>query len=162
MSSESKIAYCKTPIGTAKLVGDADGLQSVTITDEDYATVPHTIPDVLATAVTQLNAYFNKDLIQFDLKLNLIGTDFQKKVWTLLQEIPFGKALSYSDLSIRYGDIKAIRAIAHANAVNPFWIIVPCHRIIGKDGSLTGYAGALWRKKWLLEHEGILTQMSLF
>lgn len=90
------------------------------------------------------------------------GTDFQKRVWQQLLDIPFGTTLSYLDLAKQLGDVKAIRAVASANGKNPLWIVVPCHRVIGTDGSLTGYAGGLWRKKWLLEHENPPNQTSLF
>ncbi|MCK5677367.1 MAG: methylated-DNA--[protein]-cysteine S-methyltransferase, partial [Flavobacteriaceae bacterium] len=98
----------------------------------------------------------------FDLKLNPQGTDFQQNVWNELQRIPYGKTTSYLDQSKKMGNVKAIRAIASANGKNPIWIIIPCHRVIGSDGSLTGYAGGLWRKKWLLEHENPTKQTSLF
>ncbi|MDB4292924.1 methylated-DNA--[protein]-cysteine S-methyltransferase, partial [Maribacter sp.] len=98
----------------------------------------------------------------FNLELNPMGTDFQKKVWDALLEIPFGKTHSYMQLSKTLGDPKAIRAVAAANGKNPLWIIVPCHRVIGSDGSLTGYASGLHRKKWLLEHESPSKQQSLF
>ena len=89
----------------------------------------------------------------FELELNLKGTAFQIRVWEELLKMPFGKTISYKDLSIRLGDLKAIRAVAAANGANPVSIIVPCHRIIGSDGSLTGYGGGLWRKRWLLDFE---------
>ena len=101
----------------------------------------------------QLNAYFNSDLQNFNLPLNFIGTDFQKKVWTQLSTINFGKTTSYLQMAKNLGDPKCIRAAASANGKNPFAIIVPCHRVIGTNGSLTGYAGDLWRKEWLLNHE---------
>jgi methylated-DNA-[protein]-cysteine S-methyltransferase len=85
------------------------------------------------------------------LKFN--GTDFQKKVWQKLTEIEFGNTKTYSEQSIALGDLKAIRAVASANGKNKLSIVIPCHRVVGKDGSLTGYAGDIWRKKWLLEHE---------
>jgi methylated-DNA-[protein]-cysteine S-methyltransferase len=100
-----------------------------------------------------MDEYFNGNRKTFDLPLDLQGTDFQKKVWLELQKIPFGKTISYKELSLRLGDIKAIRAVAAANGANPVSIIVPCHRVIGSNGSLTGYAGGLWRKQWLLDHE---------
>jgi methylated-DNA-[protein]-cysteine S-methyltransferase len=102
------------------------------------------------------------DLFGFQLKLNPQGTPFQKKVWESLHEIPFGKTTSYLELSRKLGNQKAIRAVAAANGKNPLWIVVPCHRVIGTDGSLTGYAGGLWRKKWLLELENPSSQTSLF
>src|SRR5690606_16785912 len=98
----------------------------------------------------------------FDLPLKQPGTEFQQKTWTLLCRIPFGKTISYHQLSQHYGDVKAIRALASANGKNNIAIIVPCHRVIGANGSLTGYAGGLWRKNWLLEHEMKCKQSSLF
>jgi methylated-DNA-[protein]-cysteine S-methyltransferase len=109
-----------------------------------------------------LNEYFEGKRQNFDLLLNPEGTEFQKKVWSLLSEIPYGKTISYLELSRRFGDEKAIRAVAAANGKNPVWIIIPCHRVIGSDGSLTGYAGGLHRKKWLLNHESPSKQQSLF
>ena len=98
----------------------------------------------------------------FDLKLNPKGTDFQKNVWNALLEIPYGKTISYLELSKTLGNVKAIRAVASANGKNPLWIVIPCHRVIGSNGDLTGYAGGLHRKKWLLEHERPVKQGSLF
>lgn len=109
---------------------------------------------------TQLNEYFDKKRKVFDLPFDLIGTDFQKKVWTELLNIDYGKTRTYLDQSNALGDLKAIRAVANANGRNKIPIIIPCHRVIGSDGSLTGYAGDLWRKKFLLELES--DQVSLF
>ena len=120
------------------------------------------IPKELKGAVLQLKDYFEGKRNHFDFPLNPEGTPFQQKVWSALLEIPFGKTVSYLELSKKLGDVKAIRAVASANGKNPLWIVVPCHRVIGTDGSLTGYAGGLWRKKWLLEHENPTTQQSLF
>jgi len=154
-------AFIQTPLGIAKLEGDADGLASVTILNTE-ATVTEIIPEVLEDAVYQLREYFEGKRKIFALELNPIGTDFQKKVWNGLQEIPFGKTNSYMQLTKTLGDPKAIRAVAAANGKNPLWIIVPCHRVIGSDGSLTGYAGGLHRKKWLLAHESPAKQQALF
>ena len=156
------IAYIETPLGIAKIEGNEDGLSSVSILNNEEEKITDIIPDSLIDTVYQLNEYFNKKRVDFDLKLNPQGTDFQKKVWQELLNIPFGKTRSYLDVSKSLGDIKAIRAVAAANGKNPLWIIVPCHRVIGSDGSLTGYAGGLWRKKWLLEHESPSMQQSLF
>ncbi len=101
----------------------------------------------------QVEEYFSGNRKNFDLILEPDGTIFQQKVWSELLKIPFGKTRSYKEQSIAVGDLKAIRAVATANGANPIAIIIPCHRIIGTDGSLTGYAGGLWRKKWLLEFE---------
>jgi len=150
-----------TPLGFAKLEGDENGVSSLTVLNNDVAT-SITIPEVLADAVSQLNEYFKGERKTFSLKLNPEGTDFQKRVWGALLTIPFGKTTSYLQLSKDLGDVKAIRAVASANGRNPLWIIVPCHRVIGTDGSLTGYAGGLQRKQWLLEHESPFRQQSLF
>ncbi|MAU71016.1 MAG: cysteine methyltransferase [Pseudozobellia sp.] len=154
-------AYIATPLGPAKLEGDGNGISSITVLDAEVSPTS-ILPDSLREAAHQLNEYFNGDRSQFSLLLNPKGTDFQKKVWNALVEIPFGKTVSYLDLSKELGDVKAIRAVASANGKNPLWIVVPCHRVIGSDGSLTGYAGGLHRKKWLLEHESPVKQQSLF
>ena len=120
------------------------------------------IPEELKEAVLQLQDYFDGKRTTFTFPLNPSGTDFQKKVWDELLHIPFGKTCSYLDLSKKLGDVKAIRAVASANGKNPLWIVIPCHRVIGSDGSLTGYAGGLWCKKWLLEHENPVKQETLF
>jgi len=150
-----------SPLGFTKIIGDEDGIASVTVLNsEEKAT--DIIPDTLEDCVIQLHEYFEGIRKEFDLKLNPDGTDFQKKVWKGLVQIPYGKTISYLNLSKELGDVKAIRAVANANGKNPLWIILPCHRVIGSDGSLTGYAGGLHRKQWLLEHESPYKQQSLF
>ncbi|MFS4455206.1 methylated-DNA--[protein]-cysteine S-methyltransferase [Maribacter sp. 2304DJ31-5] len=155
------VAFIQTPLGVAKLEGDANGLGSVTILDTKEP-LTDIIPENLEDAAYQLHEYFEGKRKHFDLKLNLNGTDFQQGVWKALLEIPYGKTASYLELSKTLGDVKAIRAVAAANGKNPLWVVVPCHRVIGSDGSLTGYAGGLHRKKWLLEHESPVKQQSLF
>ena len=154
-------AFIKTPLGIAKIEGDGNGISSVSILDSDEK-VSDIIPDELQDCVYQLQEYFEGKRKNFSLTLNPQGTDFQKKVWDALLEIPYGKTTTYLQQSRKLGDEKAIRAVASANGKNPLWIIVPCHRVVGSDGSLTGYAGGLWRKKWLLEHENQPVQQSLF
>lgn len=153
--------YIKTPLGHAKITGDNNGITSVSILNTTE-NISENIPKPLQECVRQLKAYFKGDLKRFDLKLNPKGTEFQQKVWKTLQGIPFGKTISYLNLSKQLDDVKAIRAVANANGKNPIWIIVPCHRVIGSDGSLTGYAGGLHRKQWLLNHESDSKQQSLF
>ncbi len=153
-------ACIKTPLGIATIKGDENGIAVIAIADDGI--VSETIPPILQEAITQLQDYFEGKRTQFDCKMNPIGTEFQQKVWKSLCEIPFGKTISYLELAKQLGDVKAIRAVASANGKNPLWIAVPCHRVIGTDGSLTGYAGGLWRKKWLLEHENPTAQQSLF
>ena len=152
--------YIQTPLGIATIVGDENGISVISVSEEGEISI--VIPSVLKEAVSQLNDYFEGKRIDFDFKLNPKGTEFQQKVWKGLLEIPFGKTMSYLELSKKLGDVKAIRAVASANGKNPLWIVVPCHRVIGTDGSLTGYAGGLWRKKWLLNHENPTNQQSLF
>ena len=153
-------AYIKTTLGIATIIGDENGISVISVSDEGE--VSSQIPIGLQEAVLQLNEYFEGKRTNFDFVLNPQGTEFQQKVWKGLLEIPFGKTMSYLELSKKLGDVKAIRAVASANGKNPLWIVVPCHRVIGTDGSLTGYAGGLWRKKWLLEHENPSNQQSLF
>lgn len=153
-------AFIESPLGITKIVGDEHGISVISILSEGKITAK--IPKQLRECVSQLQEYFNGQRNQFDFKLNPQGTDFQQRVWQELLNIPFGKTMSYLDLSKKLGDVKAIRAVASANGRNPLWIVVPCHRVIGTDGSLTGYAGGLWRKKWLLEHESPSKQQSLF
>lgn len=154
-------SYIQTPLGILELKGDETGLSAVTFID-DTISPSKNIPKVLLETVKQLNAYFNKERDHFDLPLNPKGTTFQNKVWQQLQIIPFGKTASYQQMANQLGDPKVIRAAASANGKNPIAIIIPCHRVIGSDGSLTGYAGGLHRKKWLLAHESPVTQGSLF
>lgn len=155
-------AYIKTPLGIAVIKGNEEGITQITTTDSEATSPSETIPVVLQQAVNELNEYFAGNRNEFTFKLNPKGTDFQKRVWSALLEIPFGTTTTYQKLSVKLGDVKAIRAVASANGKNPLWIVVPCHRVIGSDGSLTGYAGGLWRKKWLLEHENPPIQQSLF
>lgn len=109
---------------------------------------------LIQQCIDQLNEYFEGSRKIFDIPLQQEGTPFQQKVWAQLLNIGYGKTISYLTLSKQIGDTKAIRAVGTTNGKNQIAIIVPCHRVIGSDGSLTGYAGELWRKKWLLEHEG--------
>ena len=155
------ICYLETPIGVAEIKGDEQGIRSISVLDE-APELTDIIPENLQDCARQLKEYFNGERKSFDIKLNPDGTSFQKKVWKKLETIPFGKSMSYLELSKELGDVKAIRAVASANVKNPHWIVVPCHRIIGSDGSLVGYAGGLSRKQWLLNHESDAKQQSLF
>lgn len=156
----TQIVFFNSPLGITKIVGDANGISEISVSDEGEVSV--SIPKELKQAVIQLQEYFEGKRNDFNLNLNPKGTEFQQRVWQELLNIPFGKTLSYLELSKKLGDVKAIRAVAAANGKNPLWIVVPCHRVIGTDGSLTGYAGGLGRKKWLLEHESPTNQQSLF
>ncbi|MDN3665103.1 methylated-DNA--[protein]-cysteine S-methyltransferase [Algibacter miyuki] len=150
-----------SPLGFTKIVGDTDGISQVTVLNSEEK-LTDIIPIELEDCARQLQEYFEGIRTQFNLKLNAEGTDFQKRVWEALAQIPHGKTTSYLELSKELGDVKAIRAVANANGKNPLWIIVPCHRVIGSNGSLTGYAGGLHRKQWLLNHESPYKQLALF
>lgn len=125
-----------------------------------------TLPDCLLACHAQLKEYFEGRRKDFDLPLAPSGTPFRHKVWDILRGIPHGRTISYAALATRLGDAAAVRAVGKANGMNPIAIIIPCHRVIGKDGGLVGYAGGLERKRWLLEHEGAIsreaTQARLF
>ncbi|RCS26718.1 methylated-DNA--[protein]-cysteine S-methyltransferase [Polaribacter sp. WD7] len=157
--------YYKTPIGIAKITGDNNGIQSVSILDDDKISLEllnQKVPQCLQDCVTQLDEYFKGERAGFNLTVNPKGTVFQLKVWASLLKIPYAKTSTYLQQSKALGDVKAIRAVAAANGKNPLWIIIPCHRVIGSDGSLTGYAGGIWLKKWLLAHENPVKQHTLF
>lgn len=142
-----------TPIGTLLIQASAPGITHVGFFDSE---IPAVRPNALTTACReQLQAYFDGRRKTFDLPLDQQGTAFQKSVWNSLLKIPFGQAVSYRDIADRVNNRKAVRAVGAANGKNPIAIIVPCHRVIGADRKLTGYAGGLQRKAWLLEHEGI-------
>ncbi len=151
--------FLKTPIGNLKISGTEDGIRAVDFTD-DFSVSTSEI-NFVADCVNQLDEYFQGKRTVFSVKLDLHGTPFQKKIWNELVKIPFGKTMSYMELAMNHGDVKAIRAVGLANGKNPVAIIVPCHRVIGANGDLTGYAGGLQRKKWLLDLEGAL-QPDLF
>ncbi len=157
----------ESPLGFVRITGDENGVSAISCKDVSGAenSPENTMAAPVRIAVEQLQDYFSGGRKSFDFPLNPAGTAFQQTVWRALLDVPFGTTLSYLTLSRRIGDEKAIRAVAAANGRNPLWIVVPCHRIIGSDGSLTGYAGGLWRKQWLLEHEGAFArsnQLSLF
>ena len=149
-----------SPVGSIE-INIADGfIYEILFIDseENQIRTPSTIvPDedkkILNQCITQLDEYFSGKRKNFDLPVRQKGTEFQQKVWTELMQIPYGKTISYLQLAQRLGNVKIIRAAASANGRNQLSIVVPCHRVIGSDGSLTGYGGGLPRKKWLLDHE---------
>ncbi|GAB2687466.1 methylated-DNA--[protein]-cysteine S-methyltransferase [Mucilaginibacter koreensis] len=146
-------ACMATPLGVAIITENEGYITSVKVTDEPAEVLTSTENAVLNMAISQLNEYFEGRRRAFDLPLKQAGTPFQQSVWQHLMETGFGDTCSYTQLSAQMKNPLAIRAIASANGKNNLWIIVPCHRIIGANGSLTGYAGGLWRKQWLLNHE---------
>lgn len=160
LSSIEEQAYLSTNLGNLRVSGCKNGISSIIFVETIQKKISKL--GVLNDAIAQLKAYFIKDLIKFDLKLNLKGTDFQIKVWNELLKIPFGKTLSYKALAEKLGDVNKTRAVGLANAKNPIAIIVPCHRIIGHAGDLTGYAWGIEKKRKLLELEGAIKQLYLF
>jgi methylated-DNA-[protein]-cysteine S-methyltransferase len=144
-------SYMPSPVGTLQLQCTDDGITAVSFWEGETASTDE--HPLLQECQQQLEAYFAGQLKAFSLPLLLNGTPFQTKVWTALQNIPYGRTVSYMGLSKTLGDVKAIRAVGTANGRNTIAIIVPCHRVIGSNAKLTGYAGGLWRKQWLLEHE---------
>ena len=139
---------------------DAEGSKDHFGAFESYEIIERSEHPLFAQLRIQLFEYFEKNRTEFELPLDFIGTDFQKRVWQELLNIDYGKTRTYREQSISLGDVKAIRAVASANGRNKIPIIIPCHRVIGTNGSLTGYAGDLWRKKFLLELES--KQVRLF
>ncbi len=153
-------AYMDSPVGLLEVRCTEGGLRSVNFVDEKKFEENPT--DINQLTINQLSEYFEGKRTSFDLPFDLEGTDFQKRVWAELLNIPFGKTRSYMAQSKALGDVKAIRAVASANGQNKIAIIIPCHRVIGSDGSLTGFAGGLHRKKWLLDFETPPIQGELF
>jgi methylated-DNA-[protein]-cysteine S-methyltransferase len=145
-----------SPIGMLTLTSNGSALTQLLIAREDDINDGSGLPAadaVLVAAREQLDAYFDMRLTDFDLPLEPRGTDFQRRVWDSLKTIPFGETISYAELARRIDQPKAVRAVGAANGRNPLMIIVPCHRVIGADGSLTGFGGGIDRKRWLLDHE---------
>lgn len=146
------VAYYKTPVGIAQITEEDGFISQIHIMDDEHEATPATSP-LLAEVTKQLGEYFGGTRQAFDFPIKQHGSDFQQQVWQQLLKIDYGKTISYNQQSQQMDNPLAIRAIAAANGKNSLWVLVPCHRVIGSNGSLTGYAGGLWRKKWLLEHE---------
>lgn len=144
--------YYRTPVGIALIVAEDGYITKVSIRDEELEETTTNSP-VLLEAIKQLREYFDGERKEFDLPIKQPGSSFQQEVWQQLLQIQYGATITYLQQSQQMNNPLAIRAIAAANGRNNLWIVVPCHRVIGSNGSLTGYAGGLWRKKWLLEHE---------
>jgi methylated-DNA-[protein]-cysteine S-methyltransferase len=146
------VAYFKTPIGFVRITEEDGFISSIYLLDDEFEETPPETP-LLQEAVRQLDEYFKGDRKDFDLPLKQQGSVFQQRVWDQLGKIEYGKTISYLQQSKLMGDPLSIRAMASANGKNHLVIVVPCHRVIGSDGSLTGFGCGIWRKKWLLEHE---------
>jgi methylated-DNA-[protein]-cysteine S-methyltransferase len=151
---ETDVGYVESPIGLIEVAGTGTGILSVVFVEEPWPDACSN--DVVDMAAEQLGEYLAGTRRAFDLPLDLQGSDFQQQVWEQLLTIPYGQTASYQAVAQAIDRPRAVRAVGAANARNPISIVVPCHRVIGSDGSLTGYGGGLWRKAWLLRHEGIL------
>lgn len=150
--------YYQSPIGLLKINIQNGFINEINFCDKGDKIITEEIlsiedQSILEKCRFQLDEYFSGKRTHFDFPIRQEGTPFQQKVWNELLNIPFGKTVSYLQLSQRIGNVKSIRAAGTANGRNNLSIVVPCHRVIGSNGSLTGYAGGLWRKQWLLEHE---------
>ena len=159
------LAHLYTPIGMLALRASDAGLHAVQFLDHDVPppTAPADLADCLREPHRQLNAYFHKELVDFNLAYNpLTGTDFQRQVWAALAGIGHGRTASYLDVARLLNNPKSVRAVGAANGQNPLAIVWPCHRVIGANGALTGYAGGLLRKQWLLAFEQPERQGALF
>jgi len=149
-----------TPIGVLEIVGSGSEVLSILFPDREeplYRCQSDT-PDALQLCAKQMEEYFNGERSEFAFPYRYEGTAFQSQVWNALKEVPFAKTGTYQGLAQAIGREKAVRAVGSANGRNKLSIVIPCHRIIGSNGTLTGYAGGLWRKEWLLRHEQAVAQ----
>lgn len=155
-------AFYKSPIGIIEIQAQPDAITAIFFVNSwkgkkmDEGIIDFAISGnpVIISCIQELDEYFSGERRDFTFPKNQNGTAFQKKVWTELMNIPYGRTISYLELSKRLGNPKVIRAAGTANGNNHISIVVPCHRVIGSNGDLVGYGGDLWRKQWLLEHEG--------
>ncbi|WP_010095482.1 methylated-DNA--[protein]-cysteine S-methyltransferase [Ornithinibacillus scapharcae] len=154
MTKQYKIDY-ESPIGIIEITGTHEVVHSILFSEEEKRKnlIDADTPPVLVQCHNQIDEYFRGIRREFSFPYQVEGTDFQKSVWDALIEIPYAKTGSYKELAVTIGNDKAVRAVGTANGRNKLSIVIPCHRIIGSSGKLTGYAGGLWRKEWLLNHE---------
>lgn len=153
MSDSNTVNYVdsfETPLGRMEIQASKEAIQSIMFVDDVMPRRPNNVTDI---GIEQLQQYYAGERTQFELPMDAQGTEFQKQVWSALCGINFGETCSYSDIADAIQNPKAVRAVGSANGKNPLTIVVPCHRIIGRDGSLTGYASGVERKSWLLNHE---------
>ncbi|MEX0720052.1 MAG: methylated-DNA--[protein]-cysteine S-methyltransferase [Balneolaceae bacterium] len=147
------VSFLESPIGILRILSNGNGITEIKFMDFDGPEDPDAHTE---SAKTQLREYFEGIRATFDLNLIPYGTKFEQSVWTKLQDIPQGNTTSYGSIAKKLGDKNSSQAVGHANGKNPIAIIIPCHRVIGSDNKLVGYAGGLDRKEWLLKHEGAL------
>ncbi|WP_235643578.1 methylated-DNA--[protein]-cysteine S-methyltransferase [[Flexibacter] sp. ATCC 35208] len=149
--------FTPTPVGSLLIIGTNKAINALSIRDNDKTDLPvlskTELPDVFVQCVAEMDAYFAGSQKGFTFPIAQEGTPFQQSVWDRLLTIPYGQTTTYLKLAKDLNNPKAIRAVGSTNGRNQLWVVVPCHRVIGSNGTLTGYAGGIWRKKWLLEHE---------
>lgn len=149
--------FTPTPVGSLLIAGTTDFIHTLHICDSADTNLPlhekAALPDIFLQCISEFEAYFAGSLQAFTIPISQPGTAFQQSVWSKLLTIPYGHTTTYLQLAKDLQNPKAIRAVGTTNGKNQLWVVVPCHRVIGSNGTLTGYAGGLWRKKWLLEHE---------
>lgn len=151
---EKYTTYYSSPIGLLEIQGTEEGIHSISFQEKE-CTKKAKIPSCLQKCVSQLDEYFHKKRKEFSIPFVLEGSDFQKQVWGELSKIPYGKTVSYKEIAIALKNEQAFRAVGGANGKNPMPILIPCHRVVSHNGNLGGYSCGIWRKKWLLSHEGI-------
>lgn len=159
MITNYKVDY-ESPIGILEIIGTHEAISSILFSEgvKIENRVQAETPPVLLECYNQLDEYFNGERQEFTFPYYFEGTIFQQSVWKALTAIPYAATASYKDIAVSIGNEKAIRAVGSANGKNKLSIVIPCHRIIGASGKLTGYAGGLWRKEWLLQHEKMMRQ----
>lgn len=162
----SFISYYSSPIGWIEITATREGISSVLFVENQTKAVSEQLPKFILDCQIQLDEYFKGHRLTFDLPLIVKGTEFQVQVWEELAKIPYGKLTTYKALAYKLKTPAAIRAIGNANSRNRLCLIIPCHRVVGSDTNMVGYAGGIWRKEWLIEHEasngGGYQQLKLF
>jgi methylated-DNA-[protein]-cysteine S-methyltransferase len=150
---EAYLIYYSTPIGLLEITGSEEAVLSALFVETKNKPVSATIPNCLKECQLQLDEYFKGKRKTFDVPVLFTGTQFQKQVWSELTTIPYGRLTTYGALARKLNTPNSVRAIGNTNSKNKLCILLPCHRVVGQDGALVGYAGGLWRKQWLIEHE---------
>jgi methylated-DNA-[protein]-cysteine S-methyltransferase len=160
------LTYLNTPLGDIRITCNGHAITSISFLGETEGFGPEYPSHLTTEAARQIFAYLRGKRTYFDFPYYQEGTEFQQSVWSLLQHLDCGQRISYQELAVMLGDVNSVRAVAAANAKNNLLLVVPCHRVVGADGNLTGYVAGLWRKEWLLNHEsrivGHAVQMALY
>ncbi len=150
-------AIYESPLGSLRIFAGEQGISHIQFSGQKELPATVVSNAIVEQCVVELHEYFEGKRTQFNVTLTPVGTPFEEKVWETLIQVPYGETCSYLEIANRMNNPKAIRAIGRANGANPIAIVIPCHRVVGADGSLVGYSGELWRKRWLLDHEARVT-----